>query len=74
MAPEVLNHENHSYHADFFAVGVIAFECMYGRRPYYGRSRQEIRDHISTMPIQIKPKEVPHGWNPEAADFINKVR
>jgi serum/glucocorticoid-regulated kinase 2 len=39
MAPEVLNHENHSFHADFFAVGVIAFECMYGRRPYYGRSR-----------------------------------
>jgi hypothetical protein len=30
MAPEVMNRENHTYLADYFAVGVIAFECMLG--------------------------------------------
>lgn len=53
MSPEVLNHQNHNRCADYFAVGVIAYECMFGRRPYYGRSRQEIRDHISSKAIQI---------------------
>jgi serum/glucocorticoid-regulated kinase 1/serum/glucocorticoid-regulated kinase 2 len=31
---------------DYFAVGVIAYECMMGRRPYLGKSRKEIRDAI----------------------------
>ena len=46
MAPEVMNRQNHSYLADYFAVGVIAFECMMGYRPYVGRTRQEIKDNI----------------------------
>ena len=44
MAPEVLCRQNHSYEADYFAVGVIAYEMMLRKRPYYGRSRKEIRD------------------------------
>ena len=58
---------------DYFAVGVMAYECMFGRRPYVGKSRQEIRDHILSKQIQIKKNEVPKGWSIEAADFINKV-
>jgi serum/glucocorticoid-regulated kinase 1/serum/glucocorticoid-regulated kinase 2 len=32
--------------ADYFAIGVIAYECMNGKRPYNGKSRREIRDEI----------------------------
>jgi len=39
MAPEVMNKKNHSFSADFWAVGVIAYECMMGQRPYNGESR-----------------------------------
>jgi len=46
MAPEVMFKQNHGFAADFFAVGVIAYECMLGHRPYIGRSRKEIRDAI----------------------------
>lgn len=46
MAPEVMNRENHTKLVDYYAVGVIAFECMFGLRPYSGRSRAEIRDNI----------------------------
>ena len=28
----------HSIETDYFAVGVIAFECMMGYRPYTGRT------------------------------------
>ena len=44
MAPEVMCRKNHGLVSDYFAVGVIAYECMQGRRPYVGRSRKEIRE------------------------------
>lgn len=46
MAPEVMCKNNHGIAADYFAVGVIGWECMFGRRPYQGKSRREIRDAI----------------------------
>ena len=46
MAPEVMCRQNHTYAVDYFAVGVIGYEFMLGRRPYVGRSRKEIRDMI----------------------------
>lgn len=82
--------QNHGVAADYFAVGVIAYEFMLGRvtlskietactticlqRPYQGRSRKEIRDQILAKQVQIKRQEVPEGWSLEAADFINKVK
>jgi len=73
MAPEVMCRQNHTTCVDYFAVGVMAYECMYGRRPYVGKSRKEIRDHILSKQVQIKKGEVPRGWTIEAADFINKM-
>lgn len=72
MAPEVMCKNNHGIAADYFAVGVIAWECMFGRRPYQGKSRREIRDAILAKQAQIRKNEVPDGWSIEAADFINK--
>lgn len=51
MAPEVMCRQNHGMTADYFAVGVIAYECMQGRRPYTGRNRREIRDAILTRQV-----------------------
>jgi hypothetical protein len=31
MAPEVMCRLNHTVTVDYFAVGVMAFECMYGK-------------------------------------------
>ena len=46
MAPEVMCKNNHGIAADYFAIGAIAWECMFGRRPYVGKTRREIRDDI----------------------------
>jgi serum/glucocorticoid-regulated kinase 1/serum/glucocorticoid-regulated kinase 2 len=27
-------------------MGIVGYECMFGRRPYTGRNRREIREHI----------------------------
>ena len=65
--------QNHTYLVDHFAVGVIAFEFMYGIRPYLGKSRKEIKELILSKQVQIKPNDVYDGWSMESADFINKV-
>lgn len=31
MAPEVINHSNHGVSVDYFALGVICYECMMGK-------------------------------------------
>ncbi|KRX09353.1 Protein kinase-like domain [Pseudocohnilembus persalinus] len=73
MAPEVMCRQNHGVAVDYFALGVIAYECMMGRRPYLGRNRKELRDQILAKQVQIKKSEIPTGWSLEAADFINKT-
>ena len=71
MAPEVILIQNHSYPADFFALGVIGYEFMMGYRPYLGRSRKEIKDLIISKQAKIRREELPDGWGMIAADFIN---
>lgn len=71
MAPEVLLHHDHSYQADFYAVGVIAYELLMGKRPYIGSSRKEIRDKVINTKVTLDPDVA--GVNDECADFINKM-
>lgn len=73
MAPEVMCRLNHTYSVDYFALGVIAYEFMLGKRPYLGRSRKEIRDQILARQVQIKGAEIPDQWSLESIDFVNKV-
>ncbi|CAD8105813.1 unnamed protein product [Paramecium sonneborni] len=73
MAPEVMCRHNHGVAVDYFALGVIVYECMLGRRPYLGRSRQEIREQMLAKQAVIKRQEIPPGWTLEAADFTNKL-
>jgi len=73
MAPEVMCRQNHGVAVDYFAIGIMAYEFMMGRRPYQGRSRKEIRDQILAKQVQIKKTEIPEGWSLEAADFINRL-
>lgn len=34
MAPEVLMGKNYSFEVDFYALGIIMYECIVGQRPY----------------------------------------
>jgi len=54
MAPEVMTKQNHSYEVDYYALGVIVYELMMGRRPYSGRDRKSIREQIMSKQTVIK--------------------
>ena len=71
MAPEVMKAKNHSFPVDFFAIGVIGYEFMLGRRPYYGKNRKEIKEQMLSTPAVIKEENIAHGWSTDSADFIN---
>lgn len=43
MAPEILCKMPYTFTSDFFAIGVIVYELMMGKRPYDGANRKEIR-------------------------------
>ncbi len=65
--------KNHSFTADYFALGVFAYELMYGDRPYIGKNIHEIKEKILSIQVKISKKFIPRGWSVEAADFISRV-
>ena len=73
LAPEVLCNENHTFSIDYYAVGIITYELMYGHRPYLGKSKHEVKHLILTRQAQIDYDELPDGFANEAADFVNKL-
>lgn len=39
MAPEVMCRQNHGFCVDYYAVGILTYELIMGRRPFVGRTR-----------------------------------
>ena len=73
MAPEVMMGNSHNFSVDFYAVGVITYELMMGKRPYSGKTRKEIKEQIMGKQAKINKNEIPEGWSFEAVDFTNKL-
>ena len=86
MSPEVINSKNHSFPADYFALGVIGYEFMKGERPYKGKNRKEIKDQINERQAEITMKEIiknnyesiesineGDNWSKESISFINHL-
>ncbi len=73
MAPEVMLRKSHSFATDYFALGVIAYQMMLGRRPYVGANRKEIKEQILSRQAAVRVDQLPFKWSPYSLDFINKV-
>ena len=73
MAPEVMKARNHSFAVDFFALGVIGYEFMLGKRPYYGKNRKEIKEQMLAKQALITEEMLPKDWSTESMDFINSL-
>jgi serine/threonine protein kinase len=73
LAPEVLCNVNHNFCIDYYAVGIITYELMYGHRPYLGKSKHEVKQLILTKQAEIDYDDLPEGFSNETADFINRL-
>ena len=73
LAPEVLCNVNHNYSIDYYAIGIITYELMYGHRPYLGKTKHEVKQLILTKQAEIDYDDLPYGFSNETADFINRL-
>ena len=79
MSPEALLKKNHTFSTDFFAIGVIGYEFMKGKRPFVG-TKNEIKEKMKDEKFfeeKVKIKEgdkvYKKGWSSECIDFINSL-
>lgn len=73
MAPEVLCRRNHSYSVDYYALGIIMYECMMGRRPYLGKTRKEIKEQVLAKQAVVKPNDIIGSWSNDAINLCNAL-
>ena len=73
LAPEVLCNVNHNFSIDYYAVGIITYELMYGHRPYLGKNKHEVKQLILTRQAEIDYDDLPDNFSNEIADFINQL-
>ena len=71
LAPEVLCNVNHNFSIDYYAVGIITYELMYGHRPYIGKNKHEVKQLILTRQAKIEYDDLPYGFSNNIANYIN---
>ncbi|KAF9005905.1 kinase-like domain-containing protein [Cyathus striatus] len=52
MAPEILTKRGYTCHIDWWSLGVCAYELIFGRRPFRGRSNSDLTYSISKDPLK----------------------
>ncbi|KAJ7224408.1 kinase-like domain-containing protein [Mycena pura] len=52
MAPEILTKRGYSYQIDWWSLGVCAYELIFGRRPFRGRTNSDLTYSITKDPLK----------------------
>lgn len=79
MAPEVIEGKAYDGRCDWWSIGIILYECLYGRTPFYCENRQKTKEtvlmHRSTLhfPSQerwARPTSESRRWLPPPSDTV----
>ncbi|MCJ1395048.1 hypothetical protein MMC18_007929 [Xylographa bjoerkii] len=78
MAPEVIRGELYDGRCDWWSVGIIMFECLYGWTPFVGEDRQETKAKILNHNSEFRfpptaSTEKKYKVSHEAKDLINRM-
>lgn len=69
MAPEIVVHKNYNEKADLWSVGVILYECLFGRAPFASRTLEEIRDKL----YDNSPVLIPKGASENCQNLLMRL-
>jgi serine/threonine kinase 32 len=73
MAPEILHKRGYTYPIDWWSLGVCAYELLFGRRPFRGRTNTALTQSISKDPLRF-PENVGEKCSTTGINFISGVR
>ena len=63
LAPEVLKKQDYGRPVDWWCLGVVTYEMMYGLPPFYSRDVAEMYDNILHKPLRLRPHISPSARN-----------
>ncbi|XP_058207881.1 phototropin-2-like isoform X1 [Rhododendron vialii] len=69
IAPEIITGEGHSSAIDWWALGILLYEMLYGRTPFRGKNRQRTFANIlhkdltfpSSIPVSLPARQLIHA-------------
>lgn len=67
VSPEVVHGDGHEFSVDWWALGILTYEMLYGRTPFKGKNRRETFRNVLTK----SPEFV--GKRTELTDLIEKL-
>lgn len=73
LAPETINGSGQDEMSDWWSLGCIIFECLYGRPPFNADTPDEVFKNILARNIQWPEDEDEDFASPVAKDLINKL-
>jgi protein-serine/threonine kinase len=68
LAPEILERSGHNHTVDIYGLGVLVYNMIVGKAPFYDTNRKQLWENIRTAPLVIPP-DVPM----DAASFIDQT-
>jgi serine/threonine protein kinase len=68
VAPEMVRREHYSYPIDWWALGILAFEMLFGVSPFVSSNRVRLYQLILN-----NPPVYPSGVDPVEMDFVSKL-
>ena len=68
LAPEIINNQGHDYAVDYWALGVLIFECLSGKAPFFHNNHMRI-----FMKICAGKYSIPDYFSKESGDIISKL-
>ena len=71
MSPEVILKKPQDFTVDFYALGVIAYELLFKKRPFKANNKKEFKELILNNDVCVKKKDLPVLIDKNIANFIN---
>lgn len=72
MAPEVLAKKGYSCQIDWWSLGVIVYELMFGKRPFRGKTNSALTESIQGERL-VWPEDASEKCSPEGMSAIRMV-
>lgn len=61
LAPEVLRKEPYDRCVDWWCLGAVLYEMLFGLPPFFSRDRNEMYDNILTQPLRLRSNASPEA-------------